>query len=70
MRGVTGDLAWSEWCESILEEYVQFVRAHGRAPSQRAEDEAERNLYAKFHRGGAKFLANRELSSAHALKLR
>ena len=48
-------------CEGILEEYLQFVRAHGRAPSQRAEDEAERNLYAKFSRGGAGSLANREL---------
>ena len=56
MRGLTGDRESSQktfeaWFkpsqslggrESILEEYLQFVRAHGRAPRQRAVEQAER----------------------------
>ena len=70
MRGVTGGLTWSEWCEGILDEYLQFVRANGWVASQHAVAKAERALYRKYYGRGANSLVNRPLSSEHALKLR
>lgn len=85
MRGLTGERkllqkktleGWvkqsqsPDGCEGILEEYLQFVRDHGQAPSQRAVDEAERSLYRTYKGRGAGSPANRKLSNVYALKLR
>ena len=57
-------------CEGIVEEYLQFVRAHGRAPRRYADAKAERALYQKYSGHGAQSIVNRKLSNAYALKLR